>query len=160
MKNMKSEESIYRIETMSCMETVNAGKELGEKLKAGDVVFLNGEMGTGKTEFTKGIALGLSVEDYVVSPTFTIVNEYKGRLPFYHFDVYRIAGADEMYEIGFEEYIYGNGVSVIEWAELIDHILPSSGIYVNIEKNNDISYDYRKITVKTINGARNGSCKM
>lgn len=137
------------IETYCAEDTYNAGVELGAKLKSGDIVYLSGDMGTGKTEFTKGIAKGLEVEDYVVSPTFTIVNEYTGRCPLYHFDVYRICDEEEMYDIGFEEYLYGNGVVVIEWPELIKGILPEKAIRVDIKKDMNKSDDYRKIVINT-----------
>lgn len=137
------------IETYCAEDTYNAGVELGTKLKSGDIVYLNGDMGTGKTEFTKGIAKGLEVEDYVVSPTFTIVNEYTGRCPLYHFDLYRICDEEEMYDIGFEEYLYGNGVVVIEWPELIKGVLPEKAIRVDIKKDMDKSDDYRKIVINT-----------
>ena len=136
------------IETYCSMDTFEVGTKLGLKLKLGDIVYLNGEMGTGKTEFTKGIAKGLDVEDYVVSPTFTIVNEYVGRCPLYHFDVYRISDEEEMYDIGFDEYLYGDGVVVIEWAELIKGILPDKAIFVDIKKDMNKSDDYRKIIIK------------
>jgi len=107
--------------------------ELGAKLKSGDIVYLNGDMGTGKTEFTKGIAKGLEVEDYVVSPTFTIVNEYTGRCPLYHFDVYRLNGYSEFEDLGYEEYFAGDGVVVIEWAEKIAKLIPRDSIFINFE---------------------------
>jgi tRNA threonylcarbamoyladenosine biosynthesis protein TsaE len=138
------------IESFCAEDTYNAGVQLGSELVSGDVVYLNGDMGTGKTEFTKGIAKGLGVEDYVVSPTFTIVNEYTGRCPLYHFDVYRISDEEEMFDIGFEEYLYGNGVVVIEWSEIIKGILPQKAIYVDIIKDMDKSDDFRKIVIKKV----------
>lgn len=118
-------------------ETYKLGIQLGERLKPGIIISLNGDLGAGKTQFTKGIAKGLGVDDYITSPTFTIVNEYEGRLPFYHFDIYRIDDIEELYEIGFEEYIYGKGVSVIEWGDMIGDILPDDIIYIYIKKIDD-----------------------
>ncbi len=105
--------------TQSEKDTVRLGKAIGGKLKKGSIICLQGELGSGKTHFTKGIASGLGVEDIVSSPTFTIMNEYSGRLPLYHFDVYRI-DADEFLDIGLDEYLYGDGVSVVEWADRLD----------------------------------------
>jgi tRNA threonylcarbamoyladenosine biosynthesis protein TsaE len=116
-------------------------------LRKGDNVCLIGELGTGKTAFTGGIAKGLGIGGYITSPTFTIVNEYEGRLPLYHFDVYRISDVDEMLDTGYYEYIDGDGVTVIEWADLIRDILPSERIEVRIEKNDDGS-DCRTITIR------------
>ena len=110
----------------SVKETQNIAKAFAKELKPGDVLCLNGDLGVGKTAFVQGLAKGLGVEDYIQSPTFTIVNCYDGKLPLYHFDVYRIADSDEMYEIGYEEYVYGNGISVIEWPELIADIAKGS----------------------------------
>ncbi|NSW91224.1 MAG: tRNA (adenosine(37)-N6)-threonylcarbamoyltransferase complex ATPase subunit type 1 TsaE [Firmicutes bacterium] len=124
------------IKTASEHETRNIGFLLGSVLKKGDIVCLEGELGVGKTVFVKGVASALGVEEYVTSPTFIIVNEYNGRLPVYHFDVYRISDPQDMYEIGFEEYIYGDGIVVVEWADLIKEILPDELIWVRIEKNN------------------------
>ncbi|SHK62514.1 tRNA (adenosine(37)-N6)-threonylcarbamoyltransferase complex ATPase subunit type 1 TsaE [Tepidibacter formicigenes] len=114
-------------------ETRGIGYRLGKLLNKGNVVCLIGDLGAGKTTITKSIANALDVHDYITSPTFTIVNEYEGRLPLYHFDVYRISSSEEMYEIGFEEYIYGQGVCIIEWANLIEDILPDN--YLKVELN-------------------------
>lgn len=122
------------IKTTSIEETYELGIKIGRVLNSGDIISLNGDLGAGKTQLTKGIAKGLEVEDYITSPTFTIVNEYRGRLPLYHFDVYRINDIDELYEIGFDEYIFGNGVSVIEWGDMISEILPKDIIKINIKK--------------------------
>ncbi len=122
------------IETISENETRDVGFKLGTIIKRGDIVCLTGELGAGKTAFVKGMASALNIDEYVTSPTFTIVNEYSGKFPVYHLDVYRISEPDDMYEIGFEEYIYGDGVVVIEWADLIKDILPHEVIWVNIEK--------------------------
>ncbi|MBR0085112.1 MAG: tRNA (adenosine(37)-N6)-threonylcarbamoyltransferase complex ATPase subunit type 1 TsaE [Lachnospiraceae bacterium] len=135
-------------ESYSEKDTYELGRRMGEAAKAGEIYALTGDLGTGKTVFTAGFARGLGIEGYVDSPTFTIVKEYReGRLPFFHFDVYRIADPDEMFEIGFEEYIYSGGVCLIEWAELIEDILPEDVRHVTIEKDMTKGYDYRKITV-------------
>lgn len=126
-----------RIVTGSEEETLKIGSMIGEKLKAGDVISLNGDLGAGKTHITKGIAKGLGVEDYITSPTFIIVNEYEGRIPLYHFDVYRINDIDEMYEIGFEEYLYGNGVCIVEWGKIVEELLPEYAIKIDINKLDD-----------------------
>ncbi|OPZ93206.1 MAG: tRNA threonylcarbamoyladenosine biosynthesis protein TsaE [Firmicutes bacterium ADurb.Bin419] len=136
-----------QIKTFSADETMLAGKALGNILSIGDVVCLTGDLGTGKTAFTNGIAGALGIEDYITSPTFTIVNEYKTEIPLYHFDVYRISDPEEMYDIGFEEYLYGDGVVVIEWAELIKDILPDDLIWVEIRKNLSAGVDAREIRI-------------
>lgn len=130
-------------------ETYALGKSLGEAAKAGDVICLNGDLGVGKTVFTQGFAEGLGITEPVNSPTFTIVQEYDdGRLPLYHFDVYRIGDVSEMDEIGYEDYFYGEGVCLIEWSNLIEEILPEHVISVTIEKDLQKGFDYRKITVE------------
>ncbi len=129
-------------------ETADIAARLADLLKAGDVVALSGDLGTGKTAFVQGLAKALGVTEYVSSPTFTIVNCYEGRLPVYHFDVYRIDDEDEMYEIGYEEYVYGDGISIIEWPELISGILPEKRYDITITKNTDIHDDYREIVIK------------
>lgn len=139
-----------RIETFSADQTIEEGRLLGSILKKGDVVCLEGELGTGKTAFTAGIAKALGIEGYIKSPTFTIVNEYKGKLPLYHFDVYRISDSSEMFEVGFEEYLYGNGVVVIEWANMIKDILPEEYIWVKISKDYEKGQDARIITVEFV----------
>lgn len=133
-------------------ETENIAKAFAKKLKPGDVVTLDGDLGAGKTAFTQGLAKGLGVSDYVSSPTFTIINCYSGRLPVYHFDVYRIEDSDEMYDIGFDEYVGGDGVSVIEWAEKIKDILPVPRYKVQIQKCMSKHDDYRIINIERING--------
>lgn len=121
---------------------------MGQEVKAGDVLCLLGDLGVGKTVFTQGFAEGLEIKEPISSPTFTLVQEYEeGRLPFYHFDVYRIADVEEMEEIGFDDYIYGNGVCLIEWANLIEEILPQSLKVITIEKDLEKGFDYRKITI-------------
>ena len=137
------------IETKSPEETYRLGIEIGEKAQSGQVYTLVGDLGVGKTVFTQGMAKGLGIQEPVSSPTFTIVQVYEeGRLPFYHFDVYRIGDISEMDEIGYEDYVYGEGVSLIEWANLIEEILPEKGIAITIEKDLDKGFDYRRITIE------------
>lgn len=136
------------IETRSPEETFRLGERLGEKSRPGQVYTLTGDLGVGKTVFTQGLAKGLGVDEPVNSPTFTIVQVYEGgRLPFYHFDVYRIGDVEEMDEVGFEDYIMGDGVSLIEWADLIREILPDKRTEILIEKDLEQGFDYRKITI-------------
>ena len=136
------------IETNSEKETYAFGLELGKKAHAGQVYTLVGDLGVGKTVFTKGLARGLDILEPVSSPTFTIVQVYvEGRLPFYHFDVYRIGDVEEMDEIGYEDYIYGDGVSLIEWANLIEEILPEHYTEIKIEKDLEKGFDYRRISI-------------
>lgn len=136
------------IETNSWEETYALGKEMGEKCKPGDVYTLVGDLGVGKTVFTQGIGAGLGISEPINSPTFTILQVYEeGRMPFYHFDVYRIGDVEEMDEIGFEDYIYGDGLSLIEWSNLIEEILPEKRTQITIEKDLDKGFDYRKITI-------------
>jgi len=141
---------MLNIETHSFEETVEFGKKLGMVLKSGDIISLSGDLGTGKTAFTNGIAKSLGIASYITSPTFTIVNEYEGRLPLYHFDVYRISDPDEMFDIGFEEYINSEGITIIEWGEQINDILPKEIIQVNIKKNLDKGLDVREISIDFI----------
>lgn len=136
-----------KFESFSAEETYALGKKLGEEAKPGAVFCLSGDLGVGKTVFTKGFAVGLGVTDTVNSPTFTIVQEYKGRLPFYHFDVYRIEEPEEMEEIGYEDYFYGDGACMIEWAELIEELIPADAVKVCISKDLQKGTDYRLITV-------------
>ncbi|HJC91964.1 tRNA (adenosine(37)-N6)-threonylcarbamoyltransferase complex ATPase subunit type 1 TsaE [Mediterraneibacter glycyrrhizinilyticus] len=139
------------IETRSPEETFRLGRKLGEAAVPGQVFTLTGDLGTGKTVFTQGFAKGLGIEEPVNSPTFTIVQVYdEGRLPLYHFDVYRIGDIEEMEEVGFEDYIMGDGVSLIEWAELIREILPEKRTAVRIEKDLEQGFDYRKITIEEL----------
>ncbi len=136
------------IETNSERETYELGVRMGREAKAGQVYTLIGDLGVGKTVFTKGLAEGLEIGEPVSSPTFTIVQIYEeGRLPFYHFDVYRIGDVEEMDEIGYEDYIYGEGVSLIEWANLIEEILPEHYTEVRIEKEPERGFDYRRISI-------------
>ncbi len=135
-------------ETGSERETYELGLQIGRQARAGDVYTLIGDLGVGKTVFTKGLARGLGIEEPVNSPTFTIVQVYEeGRLPFYHFDVYRIGDISEMDEIGCEDYIYGEGVSLIEWADLIRELLPEHYIEIKIEKDLEKGFDYRRISI-------------
>lgn len=137
------------IETFSAEDTFAFGKFMGEKLGAGAIVCLSGDLGTGKTIFSKGFAKGLGIDEPVVSPTFTIVQEYKeGRIPLYHFDTYRIADPEEMYEIGFEDYLFGDGVCLIEWPEMVEELLPAKRINVTIRKNPEKGFSYREITLE------------
>ena len=136
------------IESNKEQDTYDLGYELGQHAKTGQVFTLVGDLGVGKTIFSQGFAKGLGVDDIVNSPTFTIVKEYdNGRLPLYHFDVYRIGDVDEMEEIGYEDCFYGEGVCLIEWADLIQEILPPDVIAIEIEKNLEKGFDYRKITI-------------
>ena len=136
------------VETRSPEETFQLGEKLGREAKKGQIYTLNGDLGTGKTVFTQGFAAGLGITEPVNSPTFTILQVYEeGRLPFYHFDVYRIGDVEEMDEIGYEDCFYGEGVCLIEWAELIEEILPEQVIKVTIEKDLEKGFDYRKITI-------------
>ena len=137
-----------KIETNSARETFELGKRLGEQARAGQIYTLVGDLGVGKTVFTQGMARGLGITEAVSSPTFTIVQEYQeGRLPFYHFDVYRIGDIEEMEEIGYDDYFSGEGVCMIEWADLIGDLLPDHVIRVKIEKNLEKGFDYRSITI-------------
>lgn len=137
------------IETWSAQETFAAGEKLGREAKAGEIYTLNGDLGVGKTVFTQGVAKGLCIEEPVNSPTFTIVQVYEeGRIPFYHFDVYRIGDVEEMDEIGYEDYFYGEGLCIIEWAELIGEIIPKDARKITIEKDLEKGFDYRRITIE------------
>ena len=137
------------LESKSPEDTFQIGMRLGKLAEAGDVYTLTGDLGVGKTVFTQGFAKGLGIEESVNSPTFTILQIYEdGRLPLYHFDVYRIGSVEEMEETGFEEYIMGDGVSLIEWADLIEEILPRKCTRVLIEKDLEKGFDYRRITVE------------
>lgn len=139
------------IESKSPEDTFQLGMELARNAVPGQVFTLTGDLGVGKTVFTQGFAKGLGIEEPVSSPTFTIVQVYEsGRLPFYHFDVYRIGDVEEMEEIGFDDYVMGDGVSLIEWANLIEEILPEHRTKVTIEKDLQQGFDYRKITIEEV----------
>ncbi|MDR7856858.1 tRNA (adenosine(37)-N6)-threonylcarbamoyltransferase complex ATPase subunit type 1 TsaE [Tissierella sp.] len=126
-------------------ETKEFGIKLGSLLEGGDILCLNGDLGAGKTTLTKSIGLGLGVTDYITSPTFALINEYTGRNPIYHFDVYRLENVEDLYDLGFDEYFYSKGVSIIEWAEKIERFLPKERIVLDIEKGKDI--DARVINI-------------
>lgn len=144
-------EQIKIIESFSLEETLELGREMGRNAQPGDVYTLIGDLGVGKTVFTQGIAEGLEIEESICSPTFTIVQVYEeGRMPFYHFDVYRIGDVEEMDEIGYEDYFYGEGLCMIEWANLIEEILPSKRKEITIEKDLEKGFDYRRITIKDV----------
>lgn len=136
------------IESFCEKDTFEAGRKLGNYCKRGDIVLLNGDMGAGKTVFTKGFGKGLGIEETISSPTFTILQVYEtGRIPLYHFDVYRIADIEEMDGTGYEDYLYGDGICLIEWAELISEILPPDCVKVGILKDMQRGFDYRRISI-------------
>lgn len=134
--------------SMNREETTKIAYDFAKGLKAGDIVCLNGDLGAGKTAFVSGVAKGLGYNEYTSSPTFTLVNEYMGELPIYHFDVYRIEFSDEMFGIGIDEYLFGEGVCLIEWPEKIKDILPEDVIEINILKNPEIDENYREIYIE------------
>ena len=137
------------IETENPEDTFALGQKIGRAATPGQVYTLTGDLGVGKTVFTQGVASGLGITEPVNSPTFTIVQEYEeGRLPFYHFDVYRIGDIEEMEEIGYDDYFFGEGICLIEWAELIEEILPENRISITIEKDLSRGFDYRRITIE------------
>lgn len=141
-------EKEYR-ESLRAEDTFHIAGQLAQKAQAGDVFCLHGDLGTGKTVFSQGFGAGLGIEEPISSPTFTILKEYEGgRLPLYHFDVYRIGSADEMEEIGYYELIDGAGVCLIEWAELISDILPEKRYEVTLEKDAEKGFDYRRIVIE------------
>lgn len=141
------------IETNSDKETFLLGEKLGQAATPGQIYTLVGDLGVGKTVFTQGMARGLGITEPISSPTFTIIQEYQeGRLPFYHFDVYRIGDVEEMEEIGYDDYFFGQGVCMIEWANLIEELLPDRVIQVNIEKDLEKGFDYRRITITGLEG--------
>lgn len=136
------------LESFQPADTFQIGYELGQKAKPGDVYTLVGDLGVGKTVLTQGVAKGLGIEEPVNSPTFTIMQVYdEGRLMFYHFDVYRIGDVSEMDELGYEDYFYGDGVTFIEWANLIEEIIPEDAVKITIEKDLSKGFDYRRITI-------------
>lgn len=137
----------------SAEKTIALGYKLGSSAKQGDIIVLDGDLGAGKTQFVKGFAKALDINDYITSPTFTIVNQYNGKLPLNHFDVYRVNDPDEIEAIGFDEYIYGNGVSIIEWGLYIESILPYERINIKINKNLELGDNYRKILI-SYNGSK------
>lgn len=136
------------IETGNTRETFDVGRSLGSVAEPGSIFCLIGDLGVGKTVFTQGFAAGLGIEEPINSPTFTIIQEYKqGRLPMYHFDVYRIGDVAEMDEIGYEEYFFSDGVCLVEWGNIIEELLPENTVYITIEKCLEKGLDYRKITI-------------
>lgn len=136
-------------ETGSSEETFAFGRRLGEQAKAGDIYCLDGELGTGKTVFSQGFAAGLGISEPVCSPTFTILCEYEdGRLPLYHFDMYRIEEPQELDEIGCDEYFFGEGAVLIEWASLVKEVIPQGAVWITLEKDPQKGFDYRRITVR------------
>ena len=137
-------------ESFGPKETFEIGKALGESVKPGQVFTLIGDLGVGKTVFTQGVAAGLGITEPVNSPTFTILQVYEeGRIPFYHFDVYRIGDVEEMEEIGYQDCFYGEGICLIEWANLIEEILPEDYVQITIEKDLEKGFDYRRITMES-----------
>lgn len=139
------------IETFSELETRQLANKIAKMAKPSDIFCLGGELGVGKTAFSKGFAEGIGIEEPITSPTFTILQEYdQGKIPFYHFDVYRISDIDEMEEIGYEDYFYGKGVCLIEWAERIKEIIPKKACEIYIEKDLEKGFDYRKITMNNL----------
>lgn len=141
-----------KIESYNPEETYQLGYQMGMNAKKGEVYCLDGDLGVGKTVFTQGFARGLGIMDTVNSPTFTIIQEYEGTgLPLYHFDVYRIGDIEEMEEIGYEDYFYGEGVCLIEWAQLIEELLPGIRTLITIKKNLQKGFDYREISIEKVN---------
>ena len=138
------------IESNSPEETYELGRQIGFGAKSGQIFCLNGDLGTGKTVFTQGFAAGLGITEAVNSPTFTIVQVYEeGRLPLYHFDVYRIDDIDEMDEIGYEDYFFGQGVCLVEWSSQIEELIPADAVQITLEKDLEKGFDFRRITVKS-----------
>lgn len=136
------------IESFSSDETAELGRKIGRLVQPGDIICLNGDLGVGKTVFTQGIADGLGIDDSICSPTFTLIQEYEqGRIPLYHFDVYRISGPWDMDDLGYEDYFFGNGVCLVEWGCLIEELLPDNTIMITIEKDLEKGFDYRRITI-------------
>ena len=138
------------IESYSPGETFSLGEKIGKEASKGTVFCLKGDLGVGKTVFTQGFAKGLDINEPINSPTFTIVQEYhEGKMPFYHFDVYRIGDVSEMDEIGYEDYFYGDGVCFVEWEQLIMELIPADAVWIKIEKDLEKGFDYRRITIET-----------
>lgn len=134
-------------ESYSSIETEEIARDLAEKSVKGDVFCLIGDLGCGKTVFAKGFAKGLGIGEEVLSPTFTIINEYEGRLPFYHFDIYRILHEEEMQELGYEDYFYGGGICLVEWANQMDRLMPDNAVWITISKDFNKGEDYRMIEI-------------
>lgn len=139
---------MWKIITNNEIETMQLGEKIARQLKKGDILALTGDLGTGKTAFVKGLARGLGIEEYITSPTFTLVHSYEAMgCNLHHFDVYRIFDEDELFEIGFEEYLYTADICVIEWADLIKNLIPNSAIWIYFERL-DNGTDKRRISVK------------
>lgn len=135
-------------ETFSRDDTFELGRKIGSVVKPGDIICLDGNLGVGKTVFAQGVAAGLMIDEDICSPTFTLIQEYTtGRIPLYHFDVYRISGPWDMEDIGYEDYFYGEGVCLVEWGNMIKDLFPPDTVFITIEKNPEKGFDYRKITV-------------
>lgn len=135
-------------ETFSRDDTFELGRKIGSVVKPGDIICLDGNLGVGKTVFAQGVAAGLMIDEDICSPTFTLIQEYTtGRIPLYHFDVYRISGPWDMEDIGYEDYFYGEGVCLVEWGSMIKDLFPPDTVFITIEKNPEKGFDYRKITV-------------
>ena len=146
--DITSKEQEDKLESLNREDTFEIARKMGEEAKPGEVYCLSGDLGVGKTVFAQGFGAGVGVTEPMSSPTFTIVQEYtEGRLPLYHFDVYRVGDIDEMEETGFYEYAGGDGVALIEWAELIEDIIPTDATWIKIEKNLEKGFDYRIITI-------------
>lgn len=139
-------------ESYSYDDTKEIAANIAKGFSGGEFVAMYGDLGAGKTAFVQGFAKSLGIESHITSPTFTIVNEYEGRLPLYHFDVYRISDPDEMYEIGYDEYINSNGVCIVEWAELIEDLFPDEYYKITILKDAEKGYAYRKIIIEKTGG--------
>ena len=147
-ENNKGKEINPVWETADSQETYRLGERLGRQAKPGQIYCLDGELGVGKTVFAQGFAAGLGIAEPVCSPTFTILQQYdQGEVPFYHFDVYRIGHVEEMDEIGYEDFFYGEGVCLIEWSRQIEEILPEDAVRIRIEKDLNRDFDYRRITI-------------
>ncbi|MDF2840796.1 MAG: putative hydrolase [Clostridia bacterium] len=146
---------MLRIISKSAEQTYKLGESLGKILQQGDIICLTGDLGAGKTAFTKGIGAGLDIKEFITSPTYTIINEYNGSIPLFHFDVYRLEGVEEMYELGYEEYFFGDGAVVVEWADIVKDIIPQERLWITIlrskeEDSREIIFDasgerYQKI---------------
>ena len=148
------EKKIY--ESWNEQDTYRFGEQLAQSAAAGSLYCLEGDLGVGKTVFTQGFAHGLGIEEPVTSPTFTIVQEYEtGRIPLYHFDVYRIGSLEEMDDTGYEDCFFGDGVCLIEWGELIKDIIPENAVWITIEKDFNKGFDYRKIMFNEVSREEN-----
>lgn len=134
---------VFEFNSTSPESTEELGKKIGQAVTAGMIICLSGDLGTGKTTLTKSIAKALEVEEYVTSPSYTIVNEYEGKYPLYHFDVYRINEIEELYEIGYEEYFFGQGITIIEWASMIMELIPEEAVKIEIERLDDMERHFK-----------------